>query len=439
MKIRTLALALACFGGLTQQCIWAQVTQPVTQQADYIVAVVNSEPIVNSELSLEVMRIRQQLVAQKQPMPGDEELRKGVLERMIGDKSQLQLARENGMRIDVVEVDQAEQNVARQNQMDVAELRRRLAKDGITPATFRSQLRDQLLLSRLHEREVAAKIRITDAEVERFLQDQKASNSDPFAQEINLAQIFVAVPEKATDEQVAYFALQAKNVLARVRSGEDFSKVVKEVSTAEKTNGGALGLRKADRYPTSFVLATQQLAIGGVSDIVRSPAGFHILKVLEKVAPAAAAQSVPETRARHILLRVSPTLTQPAAMAKLAEVRQSILDGKSDFQTVAKELSQDGSAPQGGDLGWARPGMFVPEFEDVMGRLKVGEISPPFISRFGVHIIQLAERRRVDFDVAELRESARTKMREARYDEAFANWARDVRDRAFVEYREPPQ
>jgi peptidyl-prolyl cis-trans isomerase SurA len=295
-----------------------------------------------------------------------------------------------------------------------------------------------MLLSRLHEREVMSRIRFTDAEVERFLQEQKASSSDPYAQEINLAQIVIAVPEKATDEQVAYFALQAKNVLARIRGGENFLKVMQEVSAGDRSNGGALGLRKGERYPASFVQATYKLPVGGVSEVVRSGAGFHILKVVERRSPNTLGDAIPETHARHILLRVTPQMSQAAAAAKLEEARQSVMSGKADFAEVARELSQDGSAAQGGDLGWARPGMFVAEFEDVMNRLQDKEISSPFASRFGMHLLQVTERRQVEMTPAEVRELARNQMREARYEEAFSNWAKDIRDKAFVEYREPP-
>lgn len=439
MKNFRWAIALACIGSLFVLPAMAQsaATPAATKQVDYIVAVVNSEPITNSELMADVTRIVQQMTQQRQQVPPLEEVRKGVLERMINDKTQVQQARETGIRVDVNEVDMAEQNVAQQNKMDVAEMRKRLAKDGISPITFRTQLRDQITLQRLHERDVSAKIRISDAEVERFLQEQKASSADPYAQEVNLAQILVAVPEKANDEQIAYFATQAKNVLARIRGGENFTKVVQEVSAGDRANGGAMGLRKGERYPASFIQATYKLPVGGVSEIVRSGAGFHVLKVIERRTPNALGDAISETHARHILMRASPQTSQAVA-AKLEEARQSILSGKADFAKVAQEISQDGSASKGGDLGWARPGMFVPEFEEVMNRLKEGEVSPPFASRFGIHILQVTERRKVEMTPAEIREVVRSQLKEARYEEAFANWARDIRDKAFVEYREPP-
>jgi peptidyl-prolyl cis-trans isomerase SurA len=214
---------------------------------------------------------------------------------------------------------------------------------------------------------------------------------------------------------------------------------VKEFSAADRNNGGQLGVRRADRYPALFVEATQTLNVGEVSEIVRSGAGFHILKVIEKRAPARLVLTVVQSRARHILLRSSPQQSQAQAIAKLADARQRIVSGKTDFASLAKSLSQDTSAERGGDLGWANPGMFVPEFEVVMNSLKEGEISQPLVSRFGVHLIQLMERRRMELSPQEVRESVRSELRRSRYEEAYRNWAQDVRGRAFVEMREPPQ
>jgi peptidyl-prolyl cis-trans isomerase SurA len=361
------------------------------------------------------------------------------LERLINDRAQLQVARETGIKIDDAAVDQAEQNVARQNQVELSELHKRLAKDGVDVATFRAQLREQLVLSRLQERDVGSRIRIAEQDIDRFLQEQQAANTDPLTQEINLAQILIAVPEKASGEQSASLFLKAKKVLERIRSGEDFVRVMQEVSAADRANGGQLGLRRADRYPPSFVEATQKLEIGGVSEIVRSGAGFHILKVVEKRAPTKLVKVVVQTRAQHILLRVGPQLTQAAALAQLAEYKKRILSGATTFAALAREHSQDGSAAQGGDLGWANPGMFVPEFEEVMNQLAEGEIGNPLVSRFGVHLIQVNDRRRVDLGPREVRELVRNQLREAKLEEAYAAWAKDVRERAYVELREPPQ
>jgi peptidyl-prolyl cis-trans isomerase SurA len=435
MNLRTLALYIAYLLAFIFSTAHAQTTQPV----DYIVAVVNAEPITNNELRAEVKRVEQRIVQQRQTPPMPEVLRREVLERMINDRAQLQLARETGIKVDAGTIDLAEQGVARQNQIDVAELHRRLGKDGLNVTTFRAQLRDQLLLQRLQEREVDGRIRISEAEIDRALAEQQKANTDPFVQEINLAQILIAIPENGLQSQVPTLLKQAQDVLERIRKGEDFNALVQEVSAAERSKGGQLGLRRADRYPRSFVLATQDLGVGGVSEIVRSGAGFHILKVIEKRAPSVVVRTVVQSRARHILLRTGPLLTQEAAIARLAALKQRIQSGSTTFAAMAKEVSQDSSAAEGGELGWATPGMFVPEFEDAMNRLTDGEISNPVVSRFGVHLIQLMERRRVDLDPRQLREVVRNELREKRYDETFTTWAQDVRARAFVEFRDAPQ
>jgi peptidyl-prolyl cis-trans isomerase SurA len=435
MKFRPGVLALVALSYLFYLPVQAQ----KAVSADFVVAVVNSEPITNSEVRSAVRRVTAQLKAQDQPLPNAQEMQQGVLERLISDRAQLQLAAETGVRVDDAAVDLAEQNLARQNQVTLEVLRQQMVKDGIDPTTLRKQLRDQLVLTRLREREVEARIKVSDQDVERALAEQQASNTDPLAQEINLAQLLVAVPEKADATEVTQLQAKAQALLQRIRAGEDFTALVRQSSDADRSKNGEFGLRRGDRYPPAFIQATQGVAVGGVSELVRSGAGFHILKVLERRAPSALSKFVVQNRARHILLRTGPELSAFAASARLGEIRQRILAGKTDFASAARENSQDGSAAQGGDLGWASPGMFVPEFEEVMNRLKEGEISQPTVSRFGVHLIQLTDRRRVELNPREVRELVRNQLRESKLDEAYANWVRDVRERAYVELREPPQ
>lgn len=436
MKSSVRAWALACLLTAATPALMAQQALP----GDYIVAVVNSEPITFQELSIEVRRVSQQLTQQGQAAPAPEELRRLVLERMINDKAQLQLAREQGIRMDATAIDRAEQNVASQNGVDVLALRQKLAKDGVTVQSFRDGLRDQLTLSRLHEREVESSIKVSDVDVDRAIQEQQANNTDPFAQELNIAQILIVVPEKANGEEAAALYVKAQKVLQRARDGEDYTNLVKEFSAADRNNGGQIGLRRGDRLPPSFVNATQGLKVGEIADVVRTGAGFHILKLVERKAPTRLVQTMVQTRARHILLRNSPQLPQAQAIARLADARQQIVSGKTDFASMARKMSQDSSAEQGGDLGWASPGMFVPEFEEAMNRLQdEGAISPPVVSRFGVHLIQLVDKRRVELSPQQIRESVRAQLRQSRYEEAYTAWARDVRARAFVEMREAPQ
>ena len=407
-----------------------------SQAADFIVALVNSEPITNAELQAQIKQVTDQRAQQRQPVPPAAELRSAVLERMINERAQLQVARDMGLRAEPGAIDQAEANLAAQNQMDLAQFRQTLEQRGMAQPAFRAQLRDQIILSRLHEREVEGRVRVSDMEVENALAARQAANADPMAQDLNLAHLLVALPENPSPAQVAQAQTQAQQALARIRAGEKFEALVKELSAADRNNGGQLGLRRADRYPALFVNATQALGVGQVSEPVRSGAGLHLLQVVERRA-GGLVQTVAQTRARHILLRLSPQLSQTQALAQLAQVRQNILAGKTSFEAAARELSQDGSAAQGGDLGWASPGMFVPEFEEAMSRLKEREIGTPLVSRFGVHLMQVMERRTVELTPAQLRERMRAELRAQRTEEAYQNWERDIRSRAFVEIREP--
>jgi peptidyl-prolyl cis-trans isomerase SurA len=429
MKLHTWAIALLLFGNTLSHA-------QTNQAADFIVALVNSEPITHAELTLQIQQVTEQRAQQRLALPSPSELRSAVLERMISDRAQLQLARETGIRIDAAAIDQAERNVAAQNQMDVSQLHKSLQAKGSSVTTFRDQLRDQLMLTRLHDREVDNRLRISDTEVDRALADRQATNTDPLAQDINLAQLLIALPEKPTPSQITLAQTQAQQLRARVLAGEKFEALVLEFSASERKNGGQLGLRRADRYPASFVTATQTLGVGAVSELVRSDAGFHLLKVIDRRA-GALVETVVQTRARHILLRTTEKLTANQASARLAEVRQRIMSGATSFEAAARDVSQDGSAAQGGDLGWSVPGMFVPEFDVVLDRLKDREISQPVVSRFGVHLIQLIERRRVELSLAQQREQMRSTLKASRAEEAYATWARDVRARAFVEIREP--
>ena len=406
------------------------------QQADFIVAIVNSEPITNGEVRIEAARLAQQLVQARRPALSASELNRVVLERMISDKAQVQLAREMGLRVDETMVDQAELGVAQQNRIDLQELRRRLAADGLSVTQFRNQLRDQLLLSRIREREVDARVRVPDSEVDQYMRDQQLT-SNAAMQEINVAQILVAVPESATSGEVTALQVKAQTALARARANEDFGKLAREMSDApDRASGGQMGLRLPERLPPLFSDATRNLAEGAITDVLRSGAGFHILKVIEKRAPGA--MMVTQNRARHILLRSTAQMNETQAREKLTDIRRRVQAGQADFATLARETSQDGSAPQGGDLGWAGPGQFVPEFEAVIDSLQPNQISDPFVSRFGMHVIELRERRTVPLGLKEQREVVRNQLREKKLDSAYAAWAQDVRGRAYVEMREPP-
>ena len=407
--------------------------------ADYIVAVVNSEPITNNEVRSRMGRIEQQLAQQGRPAPPHALFARQVLDRLISEKAQLQLARESGIKVEESTVEQAEQNLARQNEIDVAELRRRLTAQGLTLAQFHQELRNQALLTRLRERELESRVKVSELDVDQYMREQRAS-PDAKNLEMNLAHILVAVPENATEAQVATLRARAQKVLERARAGDDFAKLAGEFSDAPEaaTSGGRIGLRSADRLPPLFVQAVQNVREGGVADIVRSGAGFHVIKVIEKHKAGLPGASVVQNHVRHILLRPSAQLSEPAAVQRLADFKKRVEAGQADFAQLAREFSQDTSARNGGDLGWANPGLFVPEFEERVNSLAPGQIADPVVSRFGVHLIQLLERRRATLTEREQREIARNLLREKKLDELYAQWAQDVRGRAYVELRDPP-
>jgi peptidyl-prolyl cis-trans isomerase SurA len=293
-------------------------------------------------------------------------------------------------------------------------------------------------MQRLRERDLEPRVRVTDADIDAYLQAQQ-NTSDPNQLEINLAQVLIAVPEGASADQVQALQVLANQVLARARAGEDFATLVRTYSApSAQSNGGQLGLRSTSRYPASFVEATQRLAQGEVAELVRSLAGFHILKVVEKVNAGLPAMAVTQSRARHILLRPSAQLSETQAKARLLDFKKQVQAGQADFAALAREHSQDGSAAQGGDLGWASPGMFVPEFEAVMNQLAPGEVSEPLLSRFGLHLIQLLEQRQAKLSEAEQREAVRALLRDKKRDEAAQTWTQELRGRAYVELRDAP-
>jgi peptidyl-prolyl cis-trans isomerase SurA len=431
MTARTLCAALA----LAALLAGAASAQRL-RNGDYIVAIINSELVTAGEVDRRLERAREDASRAGQRLPPAPELRQQVVDSLIDERVIVTYARDSGIRVEEPELDRAVLSVATQNQLTVDQLRQRLRSEGMDYARFRANLRDQMLVERVREREVYQRIRIDDAEIDRLLEKQRVtSRADP---ELDLAQILVTVPDNADAATIGERQARADALLARVRGGEDFATVARQASEdGNRERGGEIGLRAASRLPDVFVDAVRGVPAGQVAPaVLRTGAGFHILKVIER--KDAAAVMVTQTHVRHILLRTSAEVTADVAERRLSEFRRQIETGARTFEDIARQYSEDASAQAGGELGWATPGMMVPEFEDAMNKLAPGAMSQPVVSRFGVHLIQVLERRQVAQDIKQLREQARNVLREQKFESAYLEWAKDLRARAYVEMREPP-
>ena len=427
----SLALALAATAML------ATAQGRIVRSGDWIAAVVNQELVTAGEVERRLERAKAEATRAGMRLPPDEDLRRQVMDALIDERVIVTSARESGVRIDEPEIDRAVQSVAQQNQLTMPALRERLRSEGVDYGRFRGNLRDQMMMERLREREVYRRIQIKDEEIDKQLAERRSAAAADA--ELNVAQILVTVPEGADAAAVAARRAVAMAALARVRAGEAFDTVAKQVSEdGNRERGGEIGMRPASRLPDIFVTAVQPLKAGEVTvEPLRTGAGFHVLKLIARKDNSE--PSVTQTRARHVLLRTSPQLNAEVASKRLSEYRQQIESGRRGFEDVARQFSEDGSAPAGGDLGWSAPGVMVPEFEEAMNALPLNGLSAPVVSRFGVHLIQVLERREVAVDPKQLREQARNVLREQKFEQAYLDWAKELRARAYVEMREPPQ
>jgi len=408
------------------------------QTVDAIVAVVNTDVITQQELAKRMSDVVQRMRAQNIELPPVAELQKQLLERMILERAETQLAKENGLSVDDVMLDRAISRIAEQNKLSMADFQKQLAQDKIPYASFREEIRQEMLLQRLREREVDNKIQISESEVDNYLAAE--SSNKQTAQELDLAQILVRVPENASAEQIAQRAKRAEEALQQIKSGGNFAAVAAAYSDAsDALTGGDMGWRSQDRLPALFVEAVANLNPGQVSSILKSANGFHIVKLVNKRAAAAAADTaaapVQQTHVRHILIKVTPTVTAAEARRRLADLKERIDNKAATFEELAKLYSNDLSASKGGDLGWVYPGDTVPEFERAMDGLKPGQVSDPVESPFGYHLIQVVERKANDVSKERQRLAARMAIRERKTEEAANDWLRQLRDRTYVEYR----
>ena len=460
-QLKIAAVLLCAMSGATTSSAWAQQAAPAAAPAatkpapvqgftppasssgktiDSIAVVVNDDVITRNEVAARIKSVEQRMKAQNVPLPDPADLRRQLLERMIVERAQMQLAKEMGVRVDDQTLDRAIGRIAEQQKMTIQELRNQMEKEGTPFATFREEIRDEIIMQRLREHEVDAKIQISDSEVDNFLAAEKAAASEQV--EMNLAQILVRIPENSSPEQIAARRARAEEVSRQLRTGADFAKMAATYSDAsDALSGGDIGWRDSNRLPPLFTEQLLKLKPGQITPIIKSNTGFHILKLVDRrsAAEAQAVAAVQQTHARHILLKVTPTLSAAEAKRKLVDLKERLDNKAAKFEDLARLFSNDSSAAKGGDLGWLAPGDTMPEFETAMNALKPGQVSEPIETSFGFHLIEVLERKSDDVSKEKERNAARNALRERKLEEATESWAREVRDRAYVEFRADDQ
>jgi peptidyl-prolyl cis-trans isomerase SurA len=425
--------------GLSPSSSTLPAPQPI-REVDRVVAVVNKDVITLRELERRAETVSQQLRRQGSEVPPREVLLRQLLERMILDRAQLQLAREYGLRVDDQQLDRAVAGIAQENGLSVAGLREQLAAAGQSFAGFREDIRGEILRARLREREVDSKVQVSEADIDAFLASQ-GQQQLATATEYLVGHILLRVPEGATAEEIEAERLRGEELRRQLEAGENFSRLAAATSDGpEALNGGMLDWRSPDRLPELFVRALGSMNVGEISPLLRSPAGFHLLQLAdrrESGGSRGAMQSAPvtQTRARHILVRPNELVSEDEAFRRLREIRERIEGGRADFAEMARQYSSDGSAGRGGDLGWVYPGDTVPEFERAMNSLSPGQISEPIRTPFGVHLIQVLDRRTDEASPERVRQRAREVLRARRVEERYEDWLRQLRDSTYVEYK----
>ncbi|MDB5991415.1 MAG: molecular chaperone SurA [Herbaspirillum sp.] len=407
------------------------------QFVDAILVVVNNEVITRRELFDRINLVEKRMTAQNVALPPRNQIQAQVLERMIVEHAETQQAKEDGILVDDPTLDKAIENIAAQNKLSMPQFRAQLEQqEGIAYPAFREQIRGEILMQRVREREVDTKIQISDSEIDNYLAAQ--AKAGPQTQEVNVAEILIRVADNATPAQVAERRKRAEEVYQQVHTGGDFGKLAASYSDAsDALTGGDMGWSTPDHLPQLFADAVANLTPGQLTPIIRSGAGFHILKLVNRRVTNAApvVPAIQQTHARHILIKVTPTVTAGDARRILTELKQRLDNHAANFEDLAKLYSNDLSASKGGDLGWIYPGDTVPAFEKAMDALKVGEVSEPIESPFGFHLIQVLERKSDDMSLERQRTAARETIRQRKIEEATEEWLRQLRDRAYVEYR----
>jgi peptidyl-prolyl cis-trans isomerase SurA len=397
-----------------------------------ILAVVNDDVVLASELETKLKIVREQLSGQMEQLPPEDVLRQQVLERIIVDKLQLQLAERNNIQVDDETLNSNLRNIAAQNGVELDEFRATLEREGLDFAAFREEIRNQIILARLHQQTVGSRITVTEQEIDTLLANEQAWGGSE--KEYRLGHILIAVPEGATPEQLRAAQQKAEEIVADLRGGADFAATAVSVSAGQTAlEGGDLGWRKAGQLPTLLAETVHTMQPGAISDPIRAGGGFHIVKLQEL--RGGGRHVITQTHVRHILLSADELLPEHEVVTRLEQLRERIVGGE-DFSTLARSHSKDKvSASKGGDLGWTNPGDLVPQFEEAMNALAINQVSYPIETRFGWHIIQVLERREYDSTDEFKRNQVRELIRKRKTDEELALWLRRLRDEAYVEYR----
>ncbi|MCW9023245.1 MAG: peptidylprolyl isomerase [Gammaproteobacteria bacterium] len=433
MKILVVCVSVLLSNLLFTQPVMAKSEQP--QELDNIIAIVNDDVITRFELDLRLQLIKKQLRERGNVrLPEDSVLRKQVLERMITEQVQLQIAERSGIRIDDETINKVISNIAKENKLSMEQFRQVLERDGVSFEDFRENIKTELVINRLHKQQIHNKINITESEIDNFLSNKKNRGHDNT--EYHLGHILIATPEAATPAQIQQARQKSESIRAQLNSGNDFEQTaIAQSDGPQALKGGDLGWRKATEMPEFIGDATQTLNIGQISDPLRSASGFHLIKLLGKRNPDTG-HKVQQTLARHILIRPNQIISNDEARQRLEKLRHRIVEQGEEFGQLAQSHSEDpGSAANEGSLGWFGPGTMVPQFEEEMNKLKVGEISPPFRTQFGWHIVQVMSRRQHDNTEEFLRNQARQAIGSRKSEEETQNWLQRLRSESYIEYR----
>lgn len=426
-------ILICCLPVFSTALAQTHTTKPVVKEIDHIVAVANDDVITYAELENRMRLIKQQIQQRQAKLPPDDVLRKQILEQLIIERLQLQLADQVGIRVDDETINKVISNIAQENKFTLDQFREVLAREGYEFADFRQNIKKDITISQLRKRRVENRVTVTEQEVDNYLISNASRGASK--DEFHLAHILIAVPEAASPDQIRAAKERAETVLAQLRLGADFAETAIAVSNGQKAlEGGDLGWRKAGQLPTLFSENVIRMQVGQMSELIRSPSGFHIIKLLDRRSNVQQ-HTVQQTLARHILIRPNEVTSNAEAKQRITRLYERI-EGGADFGQLARASSDDtASAVEGGSLGWVNPGVMVPEFEEQMNRLQPGQISQPFESQFGWHIVQVMSRRQQDNTQQFERAQARQMIGRRKTEEAVENWLREMRSEAYVEYR----